>query len=156
MLLISLLASTLGFLSPANRGSLISIMVLLFVFMGGFAGYFTTRFYKMFHETDWLKSAILTAMLYPSIAFSVFFIIDLFLWAEGSSGAVPFSTIVALLLLWLCCSSPLVLIGAFIGLKKKAIKNPGKVNVVPSSIPPQPWYLETKLLSLLSGIIPFR
>ena len=76
-------------------------------------------------------------------------IINIFLTFEDSLGAVPFSTIVTLLLLWLCCSSPLVLIGAFIAAKKKRVKNPGKINTVPRSIPPQPWYLELKF-----GLIP--
>lgn len=102
-----------------------------------------------------MKNAILTAFLYPSISFSIFFIIDLFLWAEKSSAAVPFGTILAILLLWLCCSSPLVLIGAFIGIKKKKMKNPCKVNPVPYQIPAQPWYLNWKVSILLGGIFPF-
>lgn len=155
MLLITLLCGTIGFLSPENRGALLTLMILLFVFMGGFAGYWSTRFYKMFNQANWLHNAIATAVLYPSFAFAVFIVINIFLTFEGSSGAIPFSTIITLLLLWICCSSPLVLIGAFLGIKKKAMKNPGKVNVVPSSIPKQPWYLESNILCLVSGVLPF-
>lgn len=155
MLLISLGLISIGFIQREKRGSLIALMLILFVFMAGFAGYWSTRFYKMFGGADWLKNAILTALLYPSLAFSIFFIINTILWFEGSSANVPFSTILSLLVLWLCCSSPLVLIGAFIGIKKKVLKNPGKVNPVPSSIPAQPWFLETKIICLASGLIPF-
>jgi transmembrane 9 superfamily protein 2/4 len=42
-----LIFSVLGFLSPANRGGLMTAMVVLFVVMGVFAGYFSTRVYKM-------------------------------------------------------------------------------------------------------------
>jgi transmembrane 9 superfamily member 2/4 len=155
MLLVTLICGTVGFLSPANRGSLLTMMLLLFVFMGGISGYWSGRIYKMFGQGQWLKNAIFTAILFPSFAFSIFFIVNLFLVMEESIGAVHFSTIVALLLLWLCCSSPLVLIGSFMAVKKKPFKNPGKVNAVPSSIPAQPWFLETKFISLISGILPF-
>ena len=37
-----------GFLSPANRGGLMTAMLLLFVFMGAFAGYSSARLYKHF------------------------------------------------------------------------------------------------------------
>ena len=74
---------------------------------------------------------------------------------EESSGTVHFPTIISLLLIWICCQSPLTLIGSFIGLKKKVIKNPCKVNPVPTRIPEQPWYLEYRYIILISGILPF-
>lgn len=155
MFLVTIVCGAIGFIYPGNRGSLLTLMLLAFIFMGGIAGYWSARFYKMFMQMDWLKNALFTAFLYPSLAFTIFSIINIFLIFEESSGAVPFSTIIALLVLWICCSSPLVLIGAFIGIKKKQMKNPGKVNVVPSSIPPQPWYLELKLICLIAGVLPF-
>ena len=155
MLVITLFFGAVGFLSPENRGALLTLMILLFVFMGGFGGFWSTRFFKMFNQMNWVKNAIITAILYPSFAFSVFFVINMFLTFEGSSGAIPFSTIITLLLLWICCSSPLVLIGAFLGIKKKAMKNPGKINVVPSSIPKQSWYMEPRFVFLIAGILPF-
>ena len=155
MAILSLSLCAFGIISPKDRGSLVNLTIFLFVFLSSVAGYFSTIFFKMFNQANWLLNALITSMLYPALSFSVFFIINLFLWAEGSNAAVPFSTMVALLLLWLCCSTPLALIGAFIGIKKKPIKNPGKVNVLPSQIPPQPWYLELKFICLIGGIIPF-
>ncbi len=155
MVLVTLIFGTIGFLSPANRGSLLTMMLLLFVFMGGLAGYWSARFYKMFNQSQWLKTALITAFFFPSLAFGIFFLVNTFLIMEDSIGAVPFSTMVALLLLWLCCSSPLVLIGSFVAMKKKPFKNPGKINPVPTVIPPQPWYMETKVICLVSGLLPF-
>jgi len=84
----SLLFASLGFLNPDKRGAILMIMVLLFVFMGVFAGYYSTRFYKMMHGKEWLKNAFLTAFLYPALAFSIFFIINILFWLERSSAAV--------------------------------------------------------------------
>lgn len=44
---------------------------------------------------------------------------NLVLWGEGSSGAVPFSTLVALLALWFCVSVPLTFVGAYFGFRKR-------------------------------------
>ncbi len=46
--LVTMVFATLGFLSPANRGGLMTAVLLLFVFMGCFAGYSSARLYKAF------------------------------------------------------------------------------------------------------------
>ena len=45
---VTMIFAVLGFLSPANRGGLMTAVLLLFVFMGVFAGYSSARLYKMF------------------------------------------------------------------------------------------------------------
>jgi transmembrane 9 superfamily member 2/4 len=40
--------AVLGFLSPANRGSLLTCLLLLFIFMGAVGGYVSARVYVMF------------------------------------------------------------------------------------------------------------
>ena len=52
------------------------------------------------------------------IVFGVFFVLNLTLWINGSSAAVPFSTLVALLALWFGISVPLTFVGAYFGFKK--------------------------------------
>lgn len=156
MCIYTLIFSLFGFLSPQNRGAILTSMILLFVFLGVFSGYYSARFYKMFDGEKWLKNALLTAFIYPGIAFSMFLIINILLTIENSSASVPFTTTMSLLLLWLCCSSPLVLIGAFIGVKKKKMKNPCKVNPVPYQIPTQPWYLNWKTSVMIAGVFTFR
>lgn len=53
------------------------------------------------------------------IVFGLFFVMNLVLWSKGSSGAVPFSTLVALLALWFCVSVPLTFVGAYFGFRKR-------------------------------------
>lgn len=54
----------------------------------------------------------------PSIVFADFFLMNLILWVEGSSAAIPFGTLVAILALWFGISVPLTFIGAYFGFKK--------------------------------------
>lgn len=51
--------------------------------------------------------------------FGLFFVMNLILWSKGSSGAVPFSTLIALLALWFGVSVPLSFVGAYFGFRKR-------------------------------------
>lgn len=48
MAFVTMIFAVLGFLSPANRGGLMTAMLLLFAFMGIVGGYFSGRLYKRF------------------------------------------------------------------------------------------------------------
>ena len=155
MALITLVCAGLGFVSVLHRGSMLNVMLILYVFMAGLSGYISGKIYKLFNEEKWLINGIATCLFYPSTSLIIFSIINFFLYLEGSSGYVPFNSFIQLILLWLCCSSPLVLVGTFTSIKAKKIKNPCKVNIVPNIIPFQPWYLDLKIVCLFSGLFPF-
>lgn len=65
MAMVTMLFALLGFLSPANRGGLMTAMLMMFVFMGLFAGYFSARLYKSFRGEEWKKTTMRTALLFP-------------------------------------------------------------------------------------------
>ncbi|CEG39454.1 transmembrane 9 superfamily member 4-like [Plasmopara halstedii] len=151
----TMVIALLGLLSPANRGSLLTTLLLLFVFMGSFAGYSSSRTYKMFNGKDWKKNTILTAVLYPGLLFGVFFLLNLVLWGKESSQAVPFGTLFALLVLWFGISVPLVFLGSYFGFKAAAIEQPVRTNQIARQIPEQVWYLSSPFSILVGGILPF-
>ncbi|KDO23115.1 hypothetical protein SPRG_11959 [Saprolegnia parasitica CBS 223.65] len=151
----TMVIALLGLLSPANRGSLLTTLLLLFVFMGSFAGYHSSRTYKMFHGKDWKRTMVSTAVFYPGCLFLVFFLLNLVLWAKASSQAVPFGTLFALLVLWFGISVPLVCLGSYFGFKRPAIEHPVKTNQIARQIPEQVWYLSTPFAIIVGGILPF-
>ena len=154
MTFLSLLISIIGVLRPESRGNLLTLMIFMFVLMGILGGYSSARIFKSFKQKNWLKNAFLTALLYPSIIYFIFVIINIFIILEGSE-PIKFSDLLALLLLWLCCSTPLVLIGAFFGMKQKVIKTPCRINSCPTFIPCKPWYFRIKYIIWVTGLIPF-
>lgn len=155
MTLATLIFSMLGLLSPENRGSLGTGLVFIFVFMGSFAGYYSSRTYKLFRGTEWNRNTTLTAFFFPTCVFSVFFVINLALMYEGSSGALPFSALFTLLFLWFCVSVPLVFLGSFYGYRKELEPNPVRTNQIPRAVPEQPWYMSLVVTSIICGILPF-
>merc|ERR1719324_229806 len=98
---------------------------------------------------------MLTACLYPGMVFTVFFILNLFIWGQKSSGAVPFTTMFALLVLWFGISVPLVYLGSYSGFRKDAIDLPTRTNQVARKIPEQPWFTHAIFMSLIGGLLPF-
>ncbi|XP_052208844.1 transmembrane 9 superfamily member 8-like [Diospyros lotus] len=155
MMLVTMMFAILGFLSPSNRGGLMTAMLLLWVFMGLFAGYASTRLYKMFKGTDWKKIALRTALMFPATVFAIFFVLNAIIWGQKSSGAVPFGTMFALVFLWFGISVPLVFVGSYIGFRKPAIEDPVKTNKIPRQIPEQAWYMSPIFSILIGGILPF-
>ncbi|KAK4373004.1 hypothetical protein RND71_008388 [Anisodus tanguticus] len=155
MSLVTMIFALLGFLSPSNRGGLMTAMVLLWVFMGLFAGYSSARLYKMFKGTDWKKMSLKTAYMFPTFLFAIFFVLNALIWGEKSSGAVPFGTMFILVLLWFGISVPLVFLGSFLGYRKPAVEDSVKTNKIPRLIPLQPWYMNPLFTTLFGGILPF-
>ena len=56
MTVCTMVCALLGLTSPANRGALMTTLLLLYVFMGSVAGYASARVYKLFGGKDWKVS----------------------------------------------------------------------------------------------------
>ncbi|CAL1706851.1 unnamed protein product [Somion occarium] len=152
---VTLVFALLGFLSPSNRGSLATVMMICWTLFGAVGGYISSRIYASMGGTDKRKNSFLTATILPTIVFGVVFLLDLFLLSAGSSGAVPFGTILLIVVLWFGISAPLSAIGSYFGSKHGAITHPVRVNPIPRQIPPTPRYLQPWAAALLAGILPF-
>ncbi|MFS7974458.1 putative nonaspanin (TM9SF) [Helianthus anomalus] len=155
MTVVTMIFALLGFLSPSNRGGLMTAMVLLWVFMGLFAGYSSARLYKMFKGTEWKRNTLKTAFMFPGILFVFFFVLNAIIWGEKSSGAIPFGTMFALVCLWFGISVPLVFVGSYLGFKKPVAEDPVKTNKIPRQVPEQAWYMKPVFSILIGGILPF-
>eukprot|EP01103_Thecamoeba_quadrilineata_P006045 TRINITY_DN15780_c0_g1_i2.p1 TRINITY_DN15780_c0_g1~~TRINITY_DN15780_c0_g1_i2.p1 ORF type:complete len:488 (-),score=39.97 TRINITY_DN15780_c0_g1_i2:22-1485(-) len=155
MTLITLTFSAVGFLTPENRGAIMTAMIVLFVSMGLFAGYFSARTYTLCQGTEWKSNTMLTAHLFPGVIFGIFLVLNFVLVNEGSSSAVPFWTLLVLILLWFGISVPLVFIGSRFGNRSLPEEQKVAVNLLPRDIPDLPWYSNYYVTTLLGGILPF-
>ena len=89
----------------------------------------------------WKHTTVQTALLFPGVIFSIFFVLNLMIWGQHSSGAAPFGTLFALCFLWFGISVPLVFIGSYFGYKKPTPDDPVRTNKIPRQIPEQAWYM---------------
>ncbi|MCJ1428417.1 hypothetical protein MMC29_006327 [Sticta canariensis] len=145
-----------GLLNPSFRGGFVSVGMGLFVFAGIFSGYFSARVYKTFGGLNWRNNSLMTALLFPGLLFSTIFILNLVVWAQESSTALPFGTLVALIALWLLIQLPLVYVGSWYGYhNSQPYEHPTKTNSIPRQIPEQAWYTKHIYAVLLAGLVPF-
>ncbi|KAI0789132.1 Nonaspanin TM9SF [Abortiporus biennis] len=152
---VTLVFALLGFLSPSNRGSLATVMMICWTLFGSIGGYMSSRIYASMGGQNKRKNTFLTATILPTVVFGIVFLLDLFLITAGSSGAVPFGTMALIVVLWFGISAPLSAIGSYYGSKHGAITHPVRVNPIPRQIPPTPKYLKPWAATLLAGILPF-
>jgi len=153
--MVILFFAVLGFLSPSNRGALMTSMIFTLAFLGVVAGYTSAIAYKSMGGDQWRQNTVLTATLFPSIVGGLFFVINLFVWHEGSTVAIPFLQMFELFLLYVFVYVPLVFLGAFTGFKHESMPMACRVQPIPRLIPAQPWHLHPVISVFLGGIVPF-
>lgn len=155
MALVTIVFAALGFMSPASRGMLLTGMIILYLFLGIFAGYFGVRAWITIKQSSegWRGVAWSTACFFPGIVFVILTILNFILWGSKSTGAIPISLYFILISLWFCISVPLTLLGGFIGTQAEPIKFPVRTNQIPREIPARKY--PSWLLVLGSGTLPF-
>ncbi|KAF2271252.1 uncharacterized protein EI97DRAFT_471346 [Westerdykella ornata] len=152
---LTIVFALLGFLSPSNRGALGTVIIIFYTLFGFVGGYISARVYKFFHGESWKQNFFYTPVALPGFVFAVFFLLNLFVWARGASGAVPFTTMLILVIIWFVISVPLSFAGSWIGFKQPVIGTPVRTNQIPRQIPPSGGYLRPIPSMLLAGILPF-
>ena len=155
MITITLLLAVVGFMNPEKRNNILNIGILFFCFCGLLSGYISANFYRFWGGQSWLAVSIFTSILFPGTLFFGYMIINIILTIERSNAAVNFSDILSLFILWIFCTSPLILIGSFFGFKSNQITIPCEINKIPSFIPEKPWYLHYRYITFLTGLIGF-
>lgn len=106
-------------------------------------------------ERNGSDAPLLLPFFYPTVVFTIVFILNLFVWAEGSSSAIPFFSLVSVLMLWFGISVPLTFLGAYYGYRKDVDTQPVKTQDIPRQIPEQPWYMSGALTIMMGGVLPF-
>eukprot|EP00182_Erythrolobus_australicus_P001806 CAMPEP_0185829594 /NCGR_PEP_ID=MMETSP1353-20130828/344_1 /TAXON_ID=1077150 /ORGANISM="Erythrolobus australicus, Strain CCMP3124" /LENGTH=637 /DNA_ID=CAMNT_0028527409 /DNA_START=116 /DNA_END=2029 /DNA_ORIENTATION=+ len=153
---VTLVFAVFGFLSPANRGGLLTALVTFFVLASTISGYAAARLYSVVEGGEARRLVTMgSAFFFPGIVFVVFFGLNLLLWAYRSSGAVPFFTLLLLLVMWFGVSVPLVFLGAYLGYKQKPSEFPVRTNQIPRQIPPPPLGVPKASYLLVAGVLPF-
>ncbi|OAY46957.1 transmembrane 9 superfamily member 11 [Manihot esculenta] len=156
MAVVTILFAALGFMSPASRGTLITGMLLFYMILGIAAGYVAVRLWRTIGCGDhkgWMSVSWRSACFFPGIAFFILTMLNFLLWGSHSTGAIPISLFIILILLWFCISVPLTLIGGYFGAKAPHIEYPVRTNQIPREIPAQKY--PSWLLVLGAGTLPF-
>lgn len=156
MAAVTQLFALIGFLSPANRGGLLTALLTLWVLASSVSGYTAARVYSAIDTGVARRNVTFgTALLFPGITFGIFFGLNLIMWGVGSSGSAPFTTLVLLLFMWFGISLPLVFVGAYAGYRHKQMEFPTRTNQIKRQIPRPPLGISPYLYAVVAGVLPF-
>lgn len=147
--------ATLGMVSPASRGSLLTAALVLYMLLGLFAGYYGGRLYRTLKGQRWRLAALLTSVLFSGPTFAIFFVVDMAALSQHSTAAAPFGTVLGVFAMWAFVSLPLLYVGYYFGFRKQPYDHPVRTNQIPRQVPEAPWYMHPVLATLISGVLPF-
>jgi len=150
-----LLCALLKLVNPMKKGQALSSIVFLYVLSGTVSGYYSARLFKFCDGTAWKRNTIATAVSFPGLLVGMFTVLNIFLGFVKAATAVSFWLVLAMFLLWVCVSTPLVFAGSYLGFRAEKTDVPTKTNQIARFIPEQPFYADVPFSCLFGGILPF-
>ncbi|CAL9758933.1 unnamed protein product [Musa acuminata subsp. burmannicoides] len=124
------LLALVGVFYPYNRGALYTALVVIYALTSGIAGYTASSFYMQLEGTNWVRNLLLTGCLFCGPLFLTFFFLNTVAITYSATAALPFGTILVILLIWALVTSPLLILGGVTG---KTAKLNSKLHAVPTS-----------------------
>ncbi|CAM8876458.1 unnamed protein product [Rhodiola kirilowii] len=150
------LLALVGVFYPYNRGALFTSLVVIYALTSGIAGYTSTSFYLQLEGTNWVRNLLLTGCLFCGPLFLTFCFLNTVAIAYNATAALPFGTILVIILIWTLVTAPLLVLGGIAGKNSKAeFQAPVRTTKFPREIPPLPWYRRTIPQMAMAGFLPF-
>jgi hypothetical protein len=146
LVLFMLVLAIMNMFYPGNRGAMYTAAIVLYATTAGTAGYVSAHLYCRVSGSEssmWAWNLVLTATLFPGPMFVMFAFLNTVAIAYNSQAALPFGTIVVILVIWALVTLPLTIIGGIVGRNTAKGKDAGwpcRTNKIPREIPPAPWY----------------
>lgn len=174
-----------GVLYPYNRGALLTSLVLVYALTSVVGGYTSAAFHNQFSETGWVsfseplfccislafilfffltkttlafqkRSVLLAGILYMAPFFVTMSIVNTVAIAQGVTAAIPFGTIVVILLIYFFLAIPLLALGGLIGhCFRSEFSAPCATKQYPREILPLAWYRNAPSQMFIAGLLPF-
>ncbi|CBZ37822.1 transmembrane/endomembrane-like protein [Leishmania donovani] len=117
-----------------HRGTFLSTVIALFLIGHVVSGFVTTRLLKLFGMATW-KSAMCCMAAFPAALGGGVMLLNLIHWAKHSTAAIPFLTVVGIILSWLLISLPFGCYGIYWGFKMDTLAVTARVSSIPRLIP---------------------
>ncbi|CAL9100271.1 phagocytic receptor [Musa troglodytarum] len=145
-----------GVFYPYNRGALFTALVVVYALTSGIAGYTASSFYCQLEGMNWVRNVLLTGFLFCGPLFLTFCFLNTVAIVYSATAALPFGTIVVIVLIWTLVTSPLLVLGGIAGKNGKTeFLAPCRTTKYPREIPLLPWYRRTIPQMAMAGFLPF-
>jgi len=155
-----LILAIMNMFYPGNRGAMYTAAIVLYALTAGTAGFVSAHVFCRFYgdQGRWAWNLVLSATLFPLPFLLMFCFLNTVAIAYNSQAALPFGTIVVIMLIWALVTLPLTILGGVLGrntAKGRPISLPTRVNKIAREIPPIPWYRQGLCQVFMAGFLPF-
>ncbi|CAA7053343.1 unnamed protein product [Microthlaspi erraticum] len=146
-----------GFIYPYNRGMLLTSLVTIYTLTSVVAGYTSASFHSHFDGNKQKRSVRLAGILYPVPFFMIVSILNTVAITYGATAALPFGTIVIIILIYTLLNIPFLMLGGVLGNRFGLLEfqPPSAIKRNPREIPTQNWYRRKLYQMFLGGLVPF-
>eukprot|EP01136_Pigoraptor_vietnamica_P024185 Opistho-1_new@76964 len=146
----------IGLFNVHNHGSMNSAAIVLYAMTSCISGYVSGSFYKKLGGENWVWNIMLTVSIFTAPVFLIWSLLNSLAWYYHSTQALPFTTIILLVLMWLFVGFPLTVVGGILGKNQAgAFDAPCRTKNIPREIPPIPWYRSGLVQMFVGGFLPF-
>ncbi|XP_062520394.1 transmembrane 9 superfamily member 1-like [Corticium candelabrum] len=151
-----ILMALVGLFNIHRHGSINTAAVLLYALTSCIAGCVSSRMYKQIGGDNWVWNIVMTACLFSVPFFLIWSIVNSVAWYMGSTQALPYTTIIILMLIWLIVGFPLTVLGGIVGKNTSGeFDSPCRTKNIAREIPPVAWYRSTPAHMAIGGFLPF-
>eukprot|EP00271_Cylindrocystis_brebissonii_P003027 TRINITY_DN1377_c0_g1_i1.p1 TRINITY_DN1377_c0_g1~~TRINITY_DN1377_c0_g1_i1.p1 ORF type:complete len:600 (+),score=132.97 TRINITY_DN1377_c0_g1_i1:226-2025(+) len=156
LLVLAVILIAIVFMLYVGRGTIVTAFIICYALTSFVGGYVSGGYYSRNDGKHWMKSMLMTASLFPFTCFAVGFALNTVAIFYHSLAAIPFGTMVVVLVIWAFISFPLATLGTIVGRNWSGTPdNPCRVKTIPRPIPQKKWYLTPGVISLMGGLLPF-
>eukprot|EP01130_Rhizamoeba_saxonica_P013452 TRINITY_DN5742_c0_g2_i1.p1 TRINITY_DN5742_c0_g2~~TRINITY_DN5742_c0_g2_i1.p1 ORF type:complete len:588 (+),score=65.98 TRINITY_DN5742_c0_g2_i1:10-1773(+) len=151
-----LFLAVVGTYYPTNDGAIYVSILILYSLTCVVSGYVSAYWYSSFGGKDWTWNLVFSSMIFTGPFFVISFILNIIAAASRVTKALPFTTIIVIILIWGILGFILNVIGGIAGRRSSAeFIPPIKAKNFPIRTPEQPIYLKLVPKTLFAGLLPF-
>ncbi|KAL5014817.1 hypothetical protein ScPMuIL_009087 [Solemya velum] len=152
-----LLMAMMGMFNVHRHGSINSAAVILYAFTSCISGYVAANIYRRMGGDNWVWNINLASTLFAAPFFLVWCVVNSVAWGYGTTQALPWTTVVLLMALWIFVGYPLTVIGGIFGKNwaTSGFDAPCRTKNIAREIPSVPWYRSGFTHCIIGGFLPF-
>eukprot|EP01125_Pyxidicula_operculata_P021044 TRINITY_DN7968_c0_g1_i1.p1 TRINITY_DN7968_c0_g1~~TRINITY_DN7968_c0_g1_i1.p1 ORF type:complete len:598 (+),score=94.05 TRINITY_DN7968_c0_g1_i1:266-2059(+) len=146
----------IGVYYPGNDGAMYVSGIVLYALTALVAGFVSSYWYKKMEGTHWPWNILLTTTVFALPFLLMAFFVNTVAIVYNVTKALPFTTIMTVLVIWLFVGFPLTLIGGIAGKHLSGpFKAPVRTKNFAREIPYIPWYRRMPVQIAIGGFLPF-
>lgn len=154
---ILLICVVTGTFKLTKRGALLTAIIIIYCICAFIGGMVSGRLYKQLKGKNWVWTCVLSGLVFPVPLAIVFGWVNTVAWNMKSTAALPFTTIMIVLAIFLLVNLPLVIIGSIVGRNiTSEYKPPCRTNKAVRVVPDMgAWYRHPVVQLFMAGFLPF-